>query len=188
MSPILTGVIASGISGHLTPPWSPEGGYDSLATVTVPSGGAAMIEFAGIPSGYKHLELVVFARLTTSNANQMPITFNGDTSSIYADHNLRGNGSSASAGADINASPMYIDRIPGTATSSGTFGATRILILDYASSSKYKTLRALFGYDANGSGLVGLNSGLWQSLSPITSIKITDNYAQYSQFALYGVK
>jgi hypothetical protein len=53
MSPILTGVIASGISGHLTPPWSPEGAHDALATVTL-SASAASITFAGIPSGYKH--------------------------------------------------------------------------------------------------------------------------------------
>ena len=73
------------------------------------------------------------------------------------------------------------------------FGAAIIDILDYASTSKNKTVRVLTGFDQNGSGNICLASGLWFRSSPaaITSISLAGNsrnYLQYSQFALYAVK
>jgi hypothetical protein len=49
----------------------------------------------------------------------------------------------------------------------------------------------LTGYDANGSGKVSLYSGLWRSTSAIDSVVLVQNagnFAQNSQFALYGIK
>jgi hypothetical protein len=54
MSPVL-GIIASsnqqGRGGGLV------GSYDALAAITVPSGGLSSISFAGIPTGYRQLQL-----------------------------------------------------------------------------------------------------------------------------------
>lgn len=187
MTPPILGIWASQISGHLTPPWSPAGAYDSLATVTVPSGGAASIDFIGIPQGYKHLQLRVFASPTTADVF---MRFNGDGSgSGYSRHYLYGDGSSAAAGGvynDPNLSVGYYS------TTSGIFGASVVDVLDYTSSTKNKTIKALSGGDANGSGLVVLYSGARNNTSPITSISIfptgAGTFRQYSQVALYGVK
>jgi predicted patatin/cPLA2 family phospholipase len=76
-------------------------------------------------------------------------------------------------------------------TGANIFGAGVIDILDYANTNKYKTVRALSGHDNNGSGYVNFESGLWMSTSAITSIKLFtagNVYAQYTQFALYGIK
>jgi hypothetical protein len=57
--------------------------------------------------------------------------------------------------------------------------------------TKNKTIRWLGGYDANGSGELSFSSNLWASTDAINSIKIktsTDNFAEFSQFSLYGVK
>jgi hypothetical protein len=65
-----------------------------------------------------------------------------------------------------------------------------LIILDYANTNKYKTLRGLSGADNNGSGEIRFWSGLWQSTNAITSIKFfgnNGNWQQYSHFALYGV-
>ena len=76
----------------------PQGAYDALATVTVPSGGVASIEFAGIPTGYKHLQLRLLTRTNRADTNDfMTIRFNGDSGSNYAYHSLYGNGASAGA-------------------------------------------------------------------------------------------
>jgi molecular chaperone HtpG len=48
MTPIL-GIIASSFRSAA----GPDGAYDALATVTVPSGGLASITFAAIPNTYK---------------------------------------------------------------------------------------------------------------------------------------
>ena len=185
MTPLLTGVFASQISGHL---YTMTGSYDSLGTVTVPSGGLASVTFAGIPTGYTHLQIRYIARATTSDNTIM--TFNGDTATNYATHYLLGNGSAASAG---NAAPnntfIYTDILTGSTTS---YAGTIVDILDYASINKNKTARSLSGIDLNGSGTMWLASGAWfNSSTAINSITLKPaNYSfqQYSSFALYGVK
>jgi hypothetical protein len=70
-------------------------------------------------------------------------------------------------------------------------------LLDYQNTNKFKTIRNLQGFDANGDGsgaryyAIRFFSGLWQSTSAITSITITapnGNWATGSSFALYGIK
>ena len=111
--------------------------------------------------------------------------FNSDTGSNYAWHELYGSGSSAAAGAGSSATYMkvaYTDVNPGVAV---------VDVLDYANTSKYKTMRSLNGSDNNGSGYILLRSGLWQNTNAITSITIypnTGTISANSHFALYGIK
>jgi len=186
--PIL-GIMASQISGKL---WQPDGAYESLATVTL-SASTASITFAGIPNTYKHLQIRAIARSAASSDYNVNIKLNSDAGSNYAYHRLYGTG--ASAAAQAGSSLTYANIAAITTLNSETanaFGAAIIDILDYANTSKYKTIRSLNGRDINGGGTINLHSGLWQSTSAITSIDFTgasaDNFAQYSQFTLYGVK
>jgi hypothetical protein len=196
MSPILTGVIASGISGNLTPLWSPEGAYDALATVTVPSGGAASVSFVGIPTGYKHLQIRFMGRSTLTGQDRIAqkIQFNSDTGANYSHHQLFGDGSSAAANATTSTTYIAsgLSELTSANAPANTFGVGIIDVLDYANVSKYKTVRALTGQDQNStSGRIFLASGLWQSTSAITAIVLAPengNYVQYSSIALYGVK
>jgi hypothetical protein len=186
VSPIL-GIYASQISGHL---FAPSGAYDSIATVTVGSGGSSTIDFTSIPSTYTHLQL----RYITRNAavtDTTLIRFNSDTGSNYAFHMLRGDGSSATSIAGISQTRSELPFTSYSGTTANVFGAGVIDILDYANTSKYKTARTLGGADLNGSGAINFVSSLWQSTSAVSSISIfasTGSIAQYSQFALYGIK
>ena len=186
MTPILTGIIASGISGHLTPPWSPEGAYDSLATINVGST-VSSVTFSGIPSGYKHLQVRAL-HLYTPNADNMVATYNGGTAGTIS-HFIYGDGTSATA-SNNNASGGIISLQSGTTTTS--FVSSIWDYLDYSSSSKNKVVRGLTGQDVNGSGNIALISNLVQTTSPITSITFYyyngNNILSGSQFALYGVK
>lgn len=190
MSPIL-GIWASQISGRL---WEPQGAYDALSTVTVPSGGAASITFAGIPNTYKHLQIRAIARDANGNNDfstpQMVI--NSDTSSTYARHYLSGNGTTASAGSTPTTGFAYVGAITNNGTTANSFAVMIVDILDYQNTNKYKTIRNLSGGDTNSIGSVAFTSALWQSTSAITTISFTSsstaNFSQYSQFSLYGVK
>jgi hypothetical protein len=178
--------MASQISGKL---WQPDGAYDSLATVTVGATAVANIEFAGIPNTYKHLQLRCFS-LKSSNPGTY-IRVNGvSASGNYANHILYGTGSSALAYTD----PNYVG-VVWAINDAGTTTIPSIAIvdiLDYASTTKLKTFRALGGADTNGAGTVHLGSGmLHTSTSPITSLTINGggaNFNQYTQISLYGVK
>jgi hypothetical protein len=189
MTPIL-GITASQITGHL---WAPSNSYDSIATVTV-SSPVSSISFTSIPATYKHLQIRSIARGTVAQGEMQTFyQFNSDTGSNYAYHILRGNGSAAFADGIASAtSASAATRYSAANATSGIFGAGVTDILDYANTSKNKTIRNLGGVDANGSGQVYFTSGLWMNTSAITSIYIGindgGNFAQYTQFALYGVK
>ena len=120
----------------------------------------------------------------------MDMRFNSDSSSIYAKHDFYGNGSGLSATTQNSVAQIEFNRIAAGNASSGVFGVGVIDILDYTNTNKNKTARALIGYDNNGEGQIHVNSGLWASTSAVNAISFTCNnqFATYSQFALYGVK
>jgi hypothetical protein len=180
MSPIL-GIIAS--SNYGVP-----NSYESIATVNVGSGGASSISFTSIPSTYQHLQIrAINIGNTGSTWGYFTMRFNGDSSSNYPRHQLWGNGTSAQAYADTGNSSAFSSI---SSLSAGNFAASVIDILDYSNTNKYKTLRSLSGVDLSGDGAVALMSSMWQATSAINSITIlpNTNFAQYSSFALYGIK
>jgi hypothetical protein len=189
VSPIL-GIIASS-------KFAAVGDFESIATVSVGSGGAASVTFSSISADYTHLQIRGIARSTNSVTSvNISLQFNGVTSSSYAWHWLYGDGSSATASAGSSDTAAYIARAAGASASSSIFGAAVIDILDYANTNKNKTIRALSiralsGHDNNGSGYAWFASGLFNSTNAISSITMNvqdGNFAQYSSFALYGCK
>ena len=177
--PIL-GIIASSFRSAA----GPEGAYDALATVTVGATSVSSVAFAGIPTGYKHLQLRVFGFQSTSNDVFLKLNSNAGVRK----HRLTGNGSAASAGADTGtASGLYLGNLGWDAT----YPTIDIIdILDASNTSKYKTVRNLGGTDKNGSGTIFLESYLFDDTAAVSSITITgaSNFSQYTSFALYGVK
>lgn len=177
--PIL-GIWASQISGKL---FAPSGAYDSIATVTVGSGGSSSISFTSIPQTYTHLQIRLLAKNADGGAfGGTSMTINGGAGE--ARHDLYGTGSATGASGVSGSLLVYIG---GTAQ----FGVGIVDILDYTNTNKTKTSRALSGVDNNGSGLVALESGLETSQTAISSLTFTSNsgnFAEYSHFALYGVK
>jgi hypothetical protein len=182
--------------GTLTAPGDVDpGAMIPIATVTVGSGGASSVDFTSIPQVYEHLQIRGIGRGATNTANYpgLLMRFNSDSGSNYAFHVLEGSGSSASATAGTStANPHIMWEFPNDGNLASMYAGFVIDILDYSNTNKYKTSRCLSGNDANGSGYVDLQSTLWQSTSAITSINFTitgsNNFKQYSSFALYGIK
>lgn len=186
----MIGAITAGLYAGGVPPVT--NSYESIATVTVGSGGSSSISFTSIASTYKHLQIRYnFAVDTNDRVYRM--RFNSDSGSNYAFHELAGNGSSATTYAATSSTGIdggYNYTASGFSTSYFTGGIMDVL--DYANTSKYKTTRALDGIDFNGSGRVTLHSGLWQSTSAVSSITLipftNGSFVQNSSFALYGIK
>ena len=182
-------IIAGSLSVGVTPSTN---SYESIATVTVGSGGAANIEFTSIPSTFTHLQIRGIGRNTVATTSgQAYVQFNSDTGSNYSLHYLYGDGTTVYSGGGASQVEMNAFRITGASAASSIFGAGVLDILDYKNTNKYKTLRTLSGEDRNGAGFLFYQSGLWQSTNAITSIKLypsSNNFAQYTSFALYGIK
>jgi hypothetical protein len=189
----LLNIIAGSLSVGVTPSTS---SYESIATVTVGSGGSASISFSSIPSTYEHLQLRFIVRsAAAANSCAAFVRFNSDTSSNYFSyHEIFGDGSTAAAYAGAAGAQIQLDQFPAANRISGVFGVGVLDILDYKSTNKNKTTRLLSGYDSNGAGSAVFASGLWKpsTIAAINTITITENngnnFAQYSSFALYGSK
>jgi len=181
----IPGIVASGISGSKIA----TGAFYSIATVTA-AGGETSLSFTSIPSTYKSLQIRGIFKGTTTAVQY--VQFNSDsTAANYDYHYLSGDGTTAAAGGATN---QYI-RIGQSLLkpiAASTYGAVILDIVDYGSTTKYKTTRGFFGSDINAASSYGvdLESGLWLSTSAITSVAILTSggfYSSGSTFALYGI-
>ena len=191
--PIL-GIIASQNYPRINP------AYESIATVTVGSGGASSVSFTSIPSTYTHLQVRAIGRLTvagTSTGSFLTKYNNDSTAANYTSHRLLGENTSVIAQAQVGYSPeigiAYDAQWPKASATASAFGVMILDILDYANTSKYKTTRSLNGCDSNNTSVtdIALASGLYLSTSAISRIDFapyTNGFAEYTTFALYGIK
>ena len=189
----MIGNIAAGLFGVGVPPVTSS--YESIATSIVGAGGTNTVTFSSIPSTYKHLQIRAILKngRTSAGTSPMYFTFNGDSTTSYASHVLYGNG--ASAVAEATSSQTRMTSAFGIGIASGydnVFTGLVADILDYATTTKNKTMKTLFGSSFNNDQLdVGLGSGLYYKTDAITSISITSPSTplqQYSHFALFGIK
>jgi hypothetical protein len=200
MSPILSarGGLSAGAYGWGAASVAGVASFESIATTTG-SGSSGAITFSSIPGTFKHLQIRFKARQTQSGRSDLAdfwVTFNGSSAADYSYHNFLNNGGSISSQNGINQTYMVCSNaLTRGASTADTFGFGIIDILDYASTSKNKTLRYFGGSDAVSSIDYGLalTSANWRSTSAITSITLTEqtgfgNITTTSNFALYGIK
>ena len=167
--------------------------FESIATVTVGSGGSSTISFTSIPSTYKHLQVRIISRTDRANTyDNIKVNFNADTNANYNYHYLYGDGSAPGSTYGTSQNFIPLGYTTGDSATSGMFGASIIDILDYGNTNKYKTTRTLNGNDGNGSGYIWLSSGAWRDTAAINQIDLIPYtgtaFKQHSSFTLYGVK
>jgi hypothetical protein len=173
--------------------------YDLLQTTLITSN-TASVNFSSIntlASGYKHLELRATMRNNTSYVlEDLKIQFNGVTGSSYNFHYLNGNGSAVNTGvaSSIPNDVIQIRNIAGNTAGSNQFGAMTLSLLDFGSTNKTKTIRAMSGLLVTGSenfSQVELTSGFLNSTNAITSMLLfpaSGSFVSGSRFSLYGIK
>jgi hypothetical protein len=168
------------------------GAFESIATATG-TGSSGTITFSSIPSTYKHLQIRMMASNTNASTgwSGLLVRFNSDSGTNYTRHYLSGQGTAASAGAGTALTSAFNDNFVSRAGNTSTLATGILDIHDYASTSKYKTVRGIGGIDLNGSGVINLTSNLWLNTAAITSISLVaeqDNWTTTTKFALYGIK
>jgi hypothetical protein len=165
------------------------GSFESIATVTT---AGTTVTFSSISSSYTHLQLRVIGKSsnTTYDSVYWTMRFNGDTGNNYNCYSMSGDGSSVSAmGNGTYTDQMIAGEIVASKSGIASELSSPVIIdiLDYGSTSKLKTIRALSGWDSNSSGNVRIAGGLWNSTSAVTSISIIGGSSQIHA-ALYGIK
>jgi hypothetical protein len=185
---------------------SAAGGMDTIGSTVIVSA-TNTVTFSSIPSTYSHLQLRFYAQTNRATyiIDDSFLAFNSDvTGANYYSHNVYGQGSNAysspyagnaGGGQGIFWPYTFGSTAGGTVTTVWSSGIMDIL--DYASTTKNKTVRCLCGSNASGSTAGGyasavlLNSGVWANnttaISTLT-FKANGNFAVGSSFALYGIK
>jgi len=158
-----------------------------VSTVTVGSGGAASIDFTGIPQTGTDLLVVYSLRDTdASTVINLTVSFNGS----FANHSwkyLRGDGSTAASGGSTGSSEYA--RIPGAGATSNTFGNGSLYIPNYTGSTN-KSLNFDSVAENNGtSSWQQITAGLWSNTAAINRITLSGwtALAQYSTASLYTI-
>jgi hypothetical protein len=172
------------------------GYYESIATATVTGTGNTNIIFSNIPQNYTHLQLRCSVRSLAAQS--------GDNFTIYgfdgtggnsnsATHILYGNGASAFSAQAVGQYNPAITQLPAASNNANNFGVCIVDILDYTSTNKYKVVRAIGGYDDNGSGYISISSVLPFGFG--TSTKLSNlrfytvgQFAIGSTISLYGIR
>lgn len=173
---------------------APAGAYELIQTLALGSSSSS-VTFSSVPSTFRHLQLRMVTRNDRSAGNLTGIRmrFNGVSTASYSRHILQGFGSGTFSGASTSQTQIELDSSPTTATGTGIFDAQIVDILDYANTSKNKTVRVLSGkhIDITNQNTIGLVSGAFLSTAAISSITIdlfSNSFVAGTRVSLYGIK
>ncbi len=167
------------------------GAYELIET-TILSSAANSITFSSIPATYKHLQIryTVQDSDTGTTDTSAYIRLNGDTGANYSRHSLHGTGSVVQSNAGVSYSNIDNAWIPSAGGTTGAWAGYVVDVLDYASTSKNKTVRSIGGFVNSGATRVRLVSGAWYNTAAVNAIQIRDanlNFSIGSRFSLYGI-
>lgn len=178
-------------------PFTLEGNYYALGTVKL-SATTSTVTFAGIPTGFKHLQVRYVVRTDMSSGgawSPIGLRFNSDSGANYNVHTLGSTGASYFSEGYISQTSASAGFGAPSTNTANSFGAGIVDILDYQSTTKNKVIRTLNGVDNNGSGITVFQSSAWFSTAAINSMTFImlggnngSNYLANTEFALYGVK
>lgn len=163
-------------------------GSTLMATTT------SFVDLLNIPQTYKHLQIRYTARDTSANTTRgMFLEVNGNTvTGANSEHYMRGStGGSTTGTGSTNLGRFDWSDVPGATSATASAFASGIMdILDYTSTSKLKVFKLLHGVNISESNQVMLWSGMWNSTSAITSMRIYTNtaFAAGSRVSIYGIK
>jgi hypothetical protein len=165
--------------------------YVALDKVTA-NGSVAQITFTSIPTTYTDLVVVVNGSASYGTPDRTTLALrvgNGslDTTSIYSQTGVYGNGSTASSSRGTGQSYIF------TGVISEKNGTTIVNFQNYSNTTTYKTILSRGNsLGSTASQDVGLTVGLWRSTSAINTIQFYTNdgtnYSSGTTFSLYGIK
>ena len=160
-----------------------------VSTVTVGSGGAATIEWTGIPQTGKDL-LVLLSGRSTNAGNTVYPAFNSDTTaSNYSARSLFGDGSSVLSSTLTGSDGRYSGRIPPSTYTANTFGSLMIYVPNYTSSNAKSFATDSVTENNATASIQLLVASNWTGTSAITGVLLAlespGTFAQHSAASLY---
>jgi hypothetical protein len=157
----------------------------AIATQTLGSA-ASSISFTSIPATYTDLR-VVFTWVPSATSVNLFIRLNNDSTALYSDTYMTGNGTAASSGTDTASSSWTVNQLINPSATIPTFNT--IDIFSYAGST-FKTGLITTSSDRNGSGYTQPEVGLYRSTTAITQVNLVASSGTFNigtTATLYGI-
>lgn len=192
--PLLTTLAGDALNAYGFSRGAESAGAFELISTTILGSSATSVAFTSIPSTYKHLQIRASARTDRAlGVDSFTLRLNSDSANNYYSHLLFGNGSAVTATSLGANNIIYAGRTTDSSNTANAFAQNLVDILDYALTTKNKTIRSLFGADTvGGYPWQGIHSGVWNSTAAITRIDVLPgvgpNFVTGSRFSLYGIK
>jgi hypothetical protein len=159
--------------------------YTALANVTLGSSATSVV-FSSINQGFRDLVLVIGnAREAANNGASMQMRFNANSTSIYNEVAMDGNGSSTSS--SVNSSQPEFRLMQGQGMSNTDPMSFLVNIMDYATTDKHKTVLCRGDFPAGLTQASAKRFAATTAVSSITLFPFTGSIAANTTFALYGV-
>lgn len=186
---ILSAAGAAGVAGT----------YELIST-TILGSTTSTVSFttSSLGTDYKHIQIRAVLQQQIdfggTYGGNIQLRMNGDTGNNYAFHYLRGDGSNVASAAESSVGRILINRLPYANPRNDKYGSLVVDVLDFASTTKNKTIRSLSGvpFAGDDASWVTLTSGLWNSTALMTSISLTagaySGFYAGSRFSLYGIR
>jgi hypothetical protein len=166
--------------------------YELISSQVLASSSAS-ITFSSIPATFTDIVLLASVRTDRAATNDyLRVTFNGNTSSIYSNTKLEGNGTAASSARDTSTANFTNTLINGATSTANTFTNLELYIPSYTTAQN-KVFSVASGMENNATlGILDLIAGLFSSTAAISSMTlvsyVASNFVTGSSFYLYGVK
>ena len=171
------------------------GSFDLLETTLI-SSNTASVTFSNLNNyaAYRHLQIRMVVRTNRAEVNdEIWIRANSDSGSNYSQHQLQGNGAAVSSFAQTGQTAARLANVTAANMTANAFAPMIVDVLDFSSSSKNTTFRAISGYPGiSGWNFSALHSSAWFNTAAVTSLTILPgigtNLVSGCRLSLYGVK
>jgi hypothetical protein len=163
----------------------------TLISSNVLGSSAASVTFSAIPATYTDLVLRISARNTTTSED-IDLTINGDTSTLYSRTYLLGNGTGTGSFRNSGQPRISLDNsvVPSSYTAS-TFSNLEIYIPSYTATQN-RPISSISVTENNATlARIVATAGLYLSTTAITQVQLattSGNFDTGSSFYLYGIK
>jgi flagellar capping protein FliD len=167
-----------------------------IYTQTVGAGSPTTVSFLNIPQTFTDLKIDISARSTAASFDNLRLKFNNDSSTIYSQTTLYGEGTTAVSERLASGSNIFIldyasGSIPNASSTANVFSNLTIYVPNYTGSN-FKQVISDGATENNAASQfirLPLGAGLYRSTNSITRIDVSvfGNYAQNSTLTLYGI-
>jgi hypothetical protein len=163
-----------------------------LASYTVPTGSAANLGLASIPSTYTDLLVIANFRVFSGSAvtNDLWQWFNNDGSSLNTATRLWGTGSSTASNYQGSTFPSVISLVNGAGSPANSFSSVSLYIPNYTSNFAKQFIISV-GTTTNGTGQYSYRTaGKYSNSVPINAIAFQNSgggFAAGSTVDVYGI-